>query len=194
MNGFSLWSLVISGITTASYFCFYTAYDKKTKKLKFQILLDLIMIKRGWDWTLVEINKAISLSGLTIFMLSYLPQVQNETTSKEIFFHSMTMLWIHSIYSAYKFYENSLSRLLKEKTIKKVSIALGIAGQNILAAGYWGYISRETLVLTSILFGLGHFYFMEIDYKWVLQVRPYAYLPFGLALLVLGIFLMNIMR
>ena len=83
---------------------------------------------------------------------------------------------------------------LKEKTIKKVSIALGIAGQNILAAGYWGYISRETLVLTSILFGLGHFYFMEIDYKWVLQVRPYAYLPFGLALLVLGIFLMNIMR
>ena len=46
----------------------------------------------------------------------------------------------------------------------------------------------KALILSSTLLGLGHFYSMEIDFKGVLQVRPYAYLPFGLAIPVLGYF------
>ena len=191
MSRIPLSSVVISGLITASYFLFYTAYDKGRKKLHFANLVDLVMVKRGWDWSLMEANKAISLSGLTLFMISYLlPQIEEET-SKEILFHSMSMLWIHSAYSSYKFYGNSLRMLMKEKNVKKLSIALGVAGQLALSAGYWGYIRTVTLVLTSTFLGLGHFYSMEIDYKGVLQVRPYAYLPFGVALLVIGNFLFH---
>ena len=177
----------VSSLVTASYFAFYTAYDKKTKKLKLSNLRDLVTVNRGWDWSLVEANKAISLSGLTLFMTSYLP-VLDERTSAYVLFHSMTMLWAHSAYSMYKFYGNSLKKLMKEKTVKKISVALGMAGQLSLSAGYWGYISKQALVLSSTLLGLGHFYSMEIDYKGVLQVRPYAYLPFGLAIPVFGYF------
>ena len=181
LNAFGLSSLV-----TASYFAFYTAYDKKTKNLKLQNLQDLVTVNRGWDWSLVEANKAISLSGLTLFMGSYLPM--EGAMSTEVLFHSMSMLWVHSAYSMYKFYGNSLKKLMKEKTVKKISVALGFAGQLTLSAGYWGYISNEALILSSTLLGLGHFYSMEIDYKGILQVRPYAYLPFGLAIPVLGYF------
>ena len=143
----------------------------------------------------MEANKAISLSGLTLFMTSYLKEpLLDVTTSTEVLFHSMSMLWAHTAYSAYRFYGNSLKKFMREKTIKKISVVLGMAGQLALSAGFWGYISSEALVLSSTLLGLGHFYSMEIDYKGVLQVRPYAYLPFGLAIPVLGKFVWGILR
>ena len=37
----------------------------------------------------------------------------------------------------------------------------------------------------AVVFSIGHFWTMEVDFKYKLQVRPYAYLPFPLALLVL---------
>ena len=185
-------ALSITGLVTFSYFGLYTGYDKASKKLKPSNLVDLVTLNRGWDWTLVEINKAISLSGLTVFMMSYLPQMQ--TQGKELLFHGMSMLWAHSVYSVYKFYGYSLQRLMKEKTVKQVSVALGAAGQLALAAGYWGYITKEALVVSSSLLGVSHFYTMEIDYKGVLQVRPYAYLPFVLALPVLGNFVSDALK
>ena len=36
-----------------------------------------------------------------------------------------------------------------------------------------------------MVLGVSHFYTMEIDFKGVLQVRPYAYLPFPLSAVVL---------
>jgi hypothetical protein len=41
------------------------------------------------------------------------------------------------------------------------------------------------LALSTTVLGMAHFYTMEIDYKYVLQVRPYALLPFPLAAAVL---------
>ena len=46
----------------------------------------------------------------------------------------------------------------------------------------------ETLTFKIETNGVG----MEIDYKGVLQVRPYAYLPFVLAIPVLGNFMKNV--
>lgn len=66
--------------------------------------------------------------------------------------------------------------------MKKLSIILGTFGQLALSAGYWGYIGMRFLCWLGVGLGTAHFYTMEIDYKWVLQVRPYAYLPFALAL------------
>ena len=87
-----------------------------------------------------------------------------------------------------------MRRIVKEKRIKQISIALGMAGQLALSAGYWGYISNEALVLGSTVLGISHFYTMEIDHKGVLQVRPYAYLPFIMALPVLGNFINDLVK
>jgi len=157
----------------------YTAYDKATKKLTIKNLTDLVTVNRGWDWTLVEINKAISLSGLTVMMMSFMPQFVEQ--SKEMLFQSMSLLWAHSTYSFYKFYGLSPTNVAKDKMMKKVSVTLGSLGQLALSAGYWGYISWEALMGSATVLGVSHFYTMELDYKGRLQVRPYAYLPFPLS-------------
>ena len=53
------------------------------------------------------------------------------------------MLWLHGVYSSYKYYGNSLRRLLDEKWVRQASIAMAAAGQVALSAGYFGYVTRE---------------------------------------------------
>jgi hypothetical protein len=174
---------LIGGITL-SYLLFYTAYDKASKALKLKNLQDLVTCGRGLDWTLVEMNKAISLAGMTGMLMSFLPAFSRQ--SKGLMFSSMTLLWTHSIYSAYKFYGYKLERLLADKAIKQASIAFGIAGQLTLVAGFYGYISHTAFAYAASVLSVSHFWTMEVDYKYVLQVRPYAYLPFPLALAAIG--------
>ena len=158
----------------------FAAYDKQKKTLVWRNLQDLVTCGRGVDWTLVEINKALSLSAITTMLVSFLPQF--ERVSKDLLSTSMVMLWAHSVYSMYKFYGFQLSRLLHDKPIKKLSVALGMAGQVAISAGVLQYISPATTAVSATLLGIGHFWTMEVDYKWKLQVRPYAYLPFILAI------------
>jgi hypothetical protein len=176
--------LVVSSAVTLSYLLLYTGYDKSTKQLKPSNLSALVTQSKGVTWTLVELNKAISLSGMTGMLISFLPQFSE--CKSELLFYSMNMLWVHSAYSMYKFYGYSLKRLVNEKWIKQLSIAFGAAGQLALSAGYWGYISKTALATSATILSVAHFWTMEVDYKYVLQVRPYAYLPFPLAGAVLA--------
>mmetsp|Transcript_19955 Transcript_19955/g.28680 ORF Transcript_19955/g.28680 Transcript_19955/m.28680 type:complete len:185 (+) Transcript_19955:74-628(+) len=173
----------IGAVVTLSYLALYTAYHKQKKTLSWDLLADVIFVRRGWDWTLVELNKVISLAGLTLILLSFLPYVVFSGSAFVWTAHSL--LTIHSIYSVYKFYGFSLQRLASDKPMKQLSIFLGAVAQGILWAREYGYISGYYLVYGTILFGLGHFWTMEIDYKYRLQVRPFAYLPFILGALVL---------
>ena len=168
----------VTGLVTVSYVGLYTAYDKHKKRLDPGLLKDFVLLKRGLNWTLVEANKALSLSGLTVVLLSFLPEFGEVST--ELLFNGMNCLWLHSIYSFYKFYGLSPTKVLKDKTIKQISVALGIAGQATLAGGFYGYISDGALLVASTAFSLTHFWTMEVDHKMKLQVRPYAYLPFVL--------------
>jgi hypothetical protein len=177
--------LGISLTTTAAYLVFYSAFNKKESTLDPSLLLDVILARRGISWSLKEMNKVISLSGLTTALLSFLPTFRSVSPAhaKELQFISMNLLWLHSVYSLYSFYRFDPNRVLKEPQIKQISIFLGVLGQLALSAGYWGYISNTSLLLSVTAFGLGHFVTMEVDSKWVLQVRPFAYLPFPIALL-----------
>ncbi len=184
--------VAFSGSVTASYILFYTAYDKAKKTLVADNLLDLIFVRRGLDWTLVELNKALSLAGLTIMISSFLPQFVQK--KKELLWISMNMLWIHSVYSFYKFYQFSPKKVVNEKWMKKTSVILGTAGQLALSLGYWGYIDYNTLLVSATTLSFAHFWTMEVDFKYKLQVRPYAYLPFPLAGLALWGWLSSIKR
>jgi hypothetical protein len=180
-------SLSISAGIGLSYIGLYTGYDKATKTLKSELVIDFFTLRRGWDWTLVEANKALSLTGLTTMLVSFLPLhlfgglSKKVELRKELLLQSMSMLWLHSCYSMYKFYGNSPKRILEDKPLKQASIFLGMCGQMALIGGYWGFISKEALVAFATCFGVSHFYTYELDYKGILQVRPSAYLPFPLA-------------
>lgn len=150
----------------------------------------MITLRRGLDWTLVELNKAISLTALTALMLSFIPF--QGVDAKQLYNLSLISLVLHSVYSIYKFYGFSIAQLLKEKKMKKVSLFLGSVCQVVLELGYLGYMPRNNLVYISVVVGLAHFWTMEIDFKYVLQVRPFAYLPFVVGPIVLCVAFMKI--
>eukprot|EP00043_Microstomoeca_roanoka_P022608 m.256749 g.256749 ORF g.256749 m.256749 type:complete len:195 (+) comp22510_c0_seq1:254-838(+) len=173
-------SSLISAAVTLAYFAFYTAYDKGTKKLTWKNIQCLFTQEKGVSWTLVEINKVLSLAGLTLMLLSFLPHL-GKALSHELHWTAIVMLWPHSVYSCYKFYGFQWRRFVQEKKYKQVSVVLGLAAQLVLSAGYLSFINYFVFVASAIALSLGHFYTMEMDYKGRIQVRPFAYLPFPLA-------------
>jgi hypothetical protein len=244
-------AIIVTSVTGVSYLLLYTMYSKQKKALDLDTLLDVILVRKGnsfsarMDHTLVEVrrvgllsailkqtlsglpgrqvNKAASLTGLTVLTLAFCPKF--EGIQRDLIWHSLLILWPHSIYSAYKFYgtpnipklstwpavvsEMTSSEAQKRAAaVKKLSIVVGVAGQLVLwqgrlrqqtrlspvvltwrlatVIGYKGRISATALGLASVSLGVIHFYTMEIDYKRVLQVRPYAYLPFPLAAIAIG--------
>ena len=170
---------VLSGSVASSYILLYTAFDKKTKTLQFGNVLDLFLCRRGLDWTLVEANKALSLAGLTTMMIAYLPEFKEQR--KDLLWISMVTLWGHSTYSFYKFYQFDIRKAVSEKFIKRISLLLGAASSLALAMGVFDQLTALVMAASTTALGIAHFYSMEIDYKYVLQVRPFAYLPFPLA-------------
>ena len=226
-------AVAVTTLSLVSYLVLYTAYSKMNKTLELQLLLKVLTVSEGLEHTLIEMNKAISLAGLTVLAMAFCPGF--DAMRWELLWHAMVLLWTHSCYSLYQFYgathipplsefpgifsdlssDNAKQRVrpptppgnaparspfslpfaerlpltasargvLFDQAVgmKKLSIILGSAGQVMLSAGYWGYVSVSTLCYLGVGLGTMHFYTMEIDYKWVLQVRPYAYLPFALA-------------
>jgi hypothetical protein len=170
----------LAGGVTLSYLVLYTGYDKTTKRLSLKNLTDLVTCGRGIEWTLVELNKLISLAGITTLLMSFIPDFKSQ--SRGLLGISMVTLWTHSVYSMYKWYGFKISKVLEDKPIKKLSILLGVGGQLSIVSGFYGYSSFATLALASTALSIGHFWTMEVDYKYKLQVRPYAYLPFVLAI------------
>ena len=88
---------IITGLVILSYLIFYTSYSKEMKRIDIRLLLDFLFCRRGCVWSLVELNKVLALSGLTILLLSYLPFLNAK--SRELLWISMNILWCHSLYS-----------------------------------------------------------------------------------------------
>ena len=177
-------ALQISTIMLWSYLLFYTMYDKQQKQLVSTNLIDVITLRKGLDHTLVELNKAISLAGLSVLGVAFLPVFRREMYN--LIMSGMIQLVIHTAYSSYKYYgSKNLPYLtsfvnLKDQWMKKSSVIYGSLAHLVIVAGYMGYLSIAAALFFGILFGLLHFYFMEIDYKFILRVRPFAYIVFPL--------------
>jgi hypothetical protein len=133
-------AILVTAAVLASYLAFYTAYSKANKTLELQLLIDVFTLAKGLDHTLVELNKAISLAGITTLSMAFLPGF--EGFKNDLLLSAMVTLWTHSIYSIWKFYgsnnipalsewpsiyselkaEDSKARL---QAIKKISVVLG---------------------------------------------------------------------
>jgi hypothetical protein len=176
-------SAAIVANVTLSYFVLYTGYSKVDKSLSLEQMYDFVTVhKRGLNWTLTEANKLISLAGLTTMLLSFLPGFKRQ--SRELLWSSMVMLWAHGIYSLGKFYSFSPAKIAEDKPVKQASVGLGLTAQGVLTAGFLNFIPG-VFAATAASLGIAHFWTMEVDYKYRLQVRPFAYLPFVLAVPVI---------
>jgi|AntAceMinimDraft_5_1070358.scaffolds.fasta_scaffold60906_2 hypothetical protein len=70
--------------------------------------------------------------------------------------------------------------------VKKISILAGSFAQQAQLYGVFFTSGSSLAFAFAITMGTLHFYSMEIDFKGILQVRPFAFLPFPLALLAIG--------
>lgn len=187
---YQLNALELSIITFVAYLLFYSMYDKKEKKLIPNNLVRILMCSDGYDKSLVEMNKAISLSGLSIFAMAFFPIFRKEM--RLLLWSASFQLSAHAIYSIYKYYGTKniphLTSFLNvnDQVWKKLSVVFGVLGQVTLMAGLSHYISFQNLSLFGLSCTMFHFYTMEIDHKMILRVRPFAYVIFPLA--ILGVF------
>jgi membrane-bound metal-dependent hydrolase YbcI (DUF457 family) len=182
--------------TLSAYLLLYTAFDKSSKTLQATLLLDVLLLRRGLTHSLLELNKALSLAGLTVLALAHLPGFDRDALR----LRALAMLLAHSGLSFAKLYGSKLwpplSQLPKAgwprlggegvAAVKFASIFFGSAAQASLLLGVLGYITAVQSAAASLCLGTAHFYTMEIDYKGVLQVRPFARVALLLPALALG--------
>lgn len=168
----------VAGGITLSYLVFYTAYDKASKKLSWNLLQDFFLGRRSWNWTLSEANKAISLSGLTTFLVSMLPEFKD--SSKSLMWIAINMLCGHTLYSSFKTYNLNPLTILKEPPMKQLSIICGTSSFACMTLAAMDKFNAQVLTTVAAFLGMAHFYTMEIDSNARLQIRPFAYLPFPL--------------
>lgn len=177
-------AIQISILTFISFLLFYTMYNKKEKRLVWSNLVNVLMLTHGLDYSLVEFNKAISLSGLCVMCLAFLPIFERDMYG--LLLSGFIQLLVHTVYSIYKYYGGKNIPLFstfiyfRRQWMKKLSIVFGFLAHVtfVLFGLLMGYSSA---FLIGIVLGVLHFYFMEIDYKFVLRVRPFAYVVLPLA-------------
>ena len=64
------------------------------------------------------------------------------------------------------------------RNLKKVSVLLGATANMLLWAWVFDYSSWVVTGLLGLVAACAHFYFMEIDFQWIMQIRPYGWTPF----------------
>mmetsp|Transcript_18417 Transcript_18417/g.58734 ORF Transcript_18417/g.58734 Transcript_18417/m.58734 type:complete len:214 (-) Transcript_18417:137-778(-) len=184
--------------TVAAYLALYTAYDKATKSLGAGGLLDVLLFRKGADHTLVQVNKVISLTGLTTLSVALLPGAAQVVQSPaELLTQSGGLLAAHSLYSLFKYYGSPnipylstfpqiLADFRSEKSkdqvafARRVSLLAGSAALTLVTCFELGTLPLSAMLAKdTLLLGVLHFYMMEIDYKKQLQVRPFGYLAFA---------------
>jgi len=95
-------AILVSSLTCVAYLAFYTAYSKQEKKLSHRLLINVLTMSHGstFDTLLVELNKALSLAGLTVLCTAFIfPKGELRSS---LCTHALGMLLVHTAYSTFK--------------------------------------------------------------------------------------------
>lgn len=187
-------ALLVYAAVLGSLLAFYTGYSKKTKALDLNQVLDVVLVRGGLDATLVQLNKIVSLAGLTLLGALFLPGVDALAAPEELLSYTLWSLWLHAAYSVYKYYNgpnipalSTWPRVVSEarsnspkarvSAQKKLSIVLAGGAQLILLGWFTGHVGFEVASGTlAAALGLLHFVLMELDFKGNLPVRPWGHI------------------
>ena len=90
-----------------SYLLFYTMFSKAEQTLVPKQLIEIITFQKGLNKFLVEMNKAVALSGLTTLCLTITPCSMLEDQRIPLLEASLWQLVVHFVYSVYQYYGTS---------------------------------------------------------------------------------------
>ena len=202
---------IVTGVVIILNLLFYTAYSKEDKNIQMKLLLDVLLLRKGIGHSLNELNKIIALSGLTLAAIAFLP-IHLFDSKTNLLWNCLYTQIFHAVYSTYKFYgDKNMPELLswlsvvddfkskskKQQNVgaKKLSNILSVVAFSLLIGivlNYFNMRKSDIVCFLMLLVSVFHFYFMEIDFKYVLKVRPYGFVPFYIAPVSLVVLLIRI--
>ena len=191
-------------IVLLAYFLFYTGYSKQSKSLSVRSMLDVILISRGINHTVVEINKIVALAGLTCgYSIRTAPSWDHRTAypsvsaalTSRIYDGTLVPRGVCTVRSNLRFQAHSacinvvplvsLISFLPNRKLESAALRVyALINWNNWADSYyklvlgirtgWNRCTRRRLLWPRPLCA------MEVDFKGILQVRPFAYLAVAL--------------
>lgn len=126
-------ALLTTASVSLSYLCLYTAYSKQSKALELGLLLDTLLVRRNLTHTLLELNKAISLAGLTVLALAFAPGFELQAAALRL--HALVLLVLHSALSFNKLYGSKLFPDIKQLSKAGSDRMLALKFGSIFLAG-----------------------------------------------------------
>eukprot|EP01084_Bolivina_argentea_P198235 339517_1 len=177
---------ILSSSCMASYFLLYSCYDKQKKQLRIKKLKQIFGLKNV-QYSLNEINKVLSLTGLTLLSLSFIPKnklnkINVAYNASKIREHSLYLLTIHGSYSLYTFFDRYFGA-------KQFAMFFGSCSLTSLWLYKLEYLPSKYSIM-PLMIGTIHFYTMETKPNG-LQIRPYGYTALTVSLIAISLWLSN---
>ena len=167
----------------------YTSWEAPTT-LNVGALADVLTLRKGALHAATVVNKAVSVAGLVLIALAFLPQFAS--LSAELTFNALVMLGAHAAFSVFRYYGTPIVPALQTwpqakgaTAVKVAALFLGGMAQQCLAAGYLQFVSRAVVAYGALNLGLAHFVAERADNAGAMRVPPAGIAAMALAVAAL---------
>merc|ERR1711972_1166731 len=170
-------------ISYAVYLILFTSWDKKAGRPDFQILVDVMTLKLGKEKMIGEQNKALGLNALTVLGLAFFPYFRDHayglivSSIVQILMHILASLTVMYGTNKLPFISSYFKNEGEAKNLKKLSVIFGVVSNLVMIAYYFGKIDLVSTGMLALIFAIAHFYVIEMDFKWQLKLKPFAFAP-----------------
>eukprot|EP01002_Notosolenus_urceolatus_P010429 NODE_373_length_2155_cov_122.856600_g298_i0.p2 GENE.NODE_373_length_2155_cov_122.856600_g298_i0~~NODE_373_length_2155_cov_122.856600_g298_i0.p2 ORF type:complete len:238 (-),score=49.45 NODE_373_length_2155_cov_122.856600_g298_i0:1314-2027(-) len=182
-----------------AYLVLYTGWSKAKGAFSLDALLDVVLVRQGAGHTMDQLNKVLGLAGITSLGLASIPgAIDRPLELRKI---AAGLLVPHACFSLWRYWGTKIPGWLNWNPIKDATSK--DANKNVawkrrfatvqgaeallllllsVTTGFWDRKLPNFLTPAWVLYGLivalSHFYFIEVDAKWKLPVRPAGYAGF----------------
>ena len=180
----------VMALTSVAYLTFYTTHCEKTKSFSLTLLQDVVLVRRSLEFTLTELDRIISLTGITLIGFAFWPYFEVHRTS--LLRHAHALLWAHTVYTVCKCCVTgrikSLGGVRGIVPLKVASLVFGAAAQLALWRTHSSFVEVNQLVggLFALVAGAAHQYSMAVDKRGICCIRPFGYAPLIVAWVALS--------
>jgi hypothetical protein len=166
-----------------AYAVLYSSYSKATKRLEPRLLADIVLFRRGWEFTLKEVNKVLALAGLTMLGAPDVMALLAQRSPPGLRHDGMRILMVHGLLSMNLYFD----RLVQPA--KRTAMWTGVLALFCGAIAYTEGlvpISPRLALLATVGLGTTHFYLMEKNERNKLVIRPFGFLALVVGVLSTG--------
>jgi hypothetical protein len=157
-----------------------TGFESPNSGWHLDRIINVLTFKPNVDFTLVELNKILSTTALTMILLSWLPSFSGK--NHQILQIALPCTIIHQIFSVNKYFGFNLKRIMDSRGDLKLALIAGFCANVALVLRYLNKIQDHHLMLATLIGGTLHYYFMKTGWNGgALNVKAFGYIPFIIA-------------